>query len=186
MLLSGEPGIGKSRLTRALQQRLASETYTRLIHFCSPYHQNSALHPIIDQLQRAAGLERGRRRRAKLAKLEELLAPSTDDVAEVAPLFAALLSIPTGGRYPPLDLAPEAAEGQDAGGAGRRRSRAWRGGSRCWCCIEDVHWIDPTSLELLELARSSACAPAGAAGDHLPARVQAALDRPRRTSPRSP
>ena len=149
VLLSGEPGIGKSRLTRALQQRLDEETYTRIIHFCSPYHVNSALHPIIDHLQRAARLVRDDDDEQKLAKLEELLAQSTEDVPEVAPLFAALLSIPTGGRYPPLNLAPEeqmtrtldALVAQVEGLAQRRPVLE---------LIEDVHWIDPTSLELLE------------------------------------
>jgi class 3 adenylate cyclase/predicted ATPase len=149
VLLSGEPGIGKSRLTRALQQRLNEETYTRIIHFCSPYHVNSALHPIIDHLQRAARLVRDDDDEQKLAKLEELLAQSTEDVPEVAPLFATLLSIPTAGRYPPLNLAPEeqmtrtldALVAQVEGLAQRRPVLE---------LMEDVHWIDPTSLELLE------------------------------------
>lgn len=149
VLLSGEPGIGKSRLTRALQQRLDEETYTRIIHFCSPYHMNSALHPIIDHLQRAARFDRNDSDEQKLAKLEELLALSTEDVAGVAPLFAALLSIPTGGCYPPLHLAPEeqmtrtldALVAQVEGLAQRKPVLE---------LIEDVHWIDPTSLELVE------------------------------------
>ena len=149
VLLSGEPGIGKSRLTRALQQRLDEETYTRIIHFCSPYHVNSALHPIIDHLQRAARLVRHDDDEQKLAKLEELLAQSTENVPEVAPLFAALLSIPAAGRYPPLNLAPEeqmtrtldALVAQVEGLAQRRPVLE---------LIEDVHWIDPTSLEFLE------------------------------------
>jgi predicted ATPase/class 3 adenylate cyclase len=147
VLLSGEPGIGKSRLTRALEV-LDDESYTRIIHFCSPYHMNSALRPIIDHLQRAAKLDRDDDDEQKLAKLEELLALSTENVPEVAPLFAALLSIPTGGRYPPLDLAPEqqmtrtldALVDQVEGLAQRRPVLE---------LFEDVHWIDPTSLELL-------------------------------------
>jgi class 3 adenylate cyclase len=141
VLLSGEPGIGKSRLTRALE-RSDDETYTRIIHFCSPYHMNSALRPIIDHLQRAARLDRDDDDEQKLAKLEELLALSTENVPEVAPLFAALLSIPTGGRYPPLDLAPEqqmtrtldALVAQVEGLAQRRPVLE---------LFEDVHWIDP-------------------------------------------
>ena len=149
VLLSGEPGIGKSRLTRALQQRLDEETYTRIIHYCSPYHTNSALRPIIDHLQRAARIDREDDDEQKLAKLEELLALSTEHPSGVTPLFAALLSIPTRERYPPLDLAPEeqmtrtldALVAQVVGLAQRLPVLE---------LFEDVHWIDPTSLELLE------------------------------------
>ncbi|WP_026619679.1 class 3 adenylate cyclase/predicted ATPase [Ensifer sp. WSM1721] len=149
ILLSGEPGIGKSRLTRALQQRLDEIAYTRIMHFCSPYHINSALRPIIDHLQRAAGFSRDDDDEQKLAKLEQLLAQSTADVKEVAPFFAALLSIPTGGRYLPLNLAPEEqmsktldALADQVEGLARRRP--------VLALFEDVHWIDPTTLELLE------------------------------------
>src|SRR5262249_26832167 len=106
-LLSGEPGIGKSRLLRALQQKLAEDSYTRVLHFCSPYHQSSALYPAIEYLQRAAQFERGGGDERKLEKLERFLDQSTDDLQEAVPLLAALLSISTGARYPPLDLAPE-------------------------------------------------------------------------------
>lgn len=149
VLLSGEPGIGKSRLTRALQQRSDESTYTRIIHFCSPYHVHSALHPIIDHLQRAARFDRDDNDERKLAKLEELLALSTQNVTEVMPIFAALLSIPSGGRYPQLQLAPEElmsktldALADQVEGLARRRPVLE--------LFEDVHWIDPTSFELLE------------------------------------
>ncbi|RWO75240.1 MAG: adenylate cyclase [Mesorhizobium sp.] len=149
VLLSGEPGIGKSRLTRALQQRLDESIYMRLIHFCSPYHVNTALHPIVDHLQRAARFDRDDNDDQKLAKLEGLLSLSTQSVPAVAPFFAAILSIPTGGRYTPLKLAPEEqmsktldALADQVEGLARRRP--------VLALFEDVHWIDPTSLELLE------------------------------------
>ena len=149
VLLSGEPGIGKSRLTRALQQRLVEGTYTRIVHLCSPYHTNSALHPIIDRLQRAAKFDRDDTDEQKLAKLEELLAMSAENVAEVAPHFAALLSIPTEGRYPSLNLAPEVQMSKtlDALVAQVEGLARWR---PVLALFEDVHWIDPTSLDLLE------------------------------------
>jgi class 3 adenylate cyclase/predicted ATPase len=149
-LLSGEPGIGKSRLTRTLQQELAEETYTRLLHFCSPYHKGSTLYPIVDHLQRAAGFERDDSDERRLDKLEALLAQSTEDLRGTVPLLAALLSIPAGERYPPLDLAPEQQKARtldalvaQVEGLARRRP--------VLALYEDVHWIDPTSLELLGL-----------------------------------
>ena len=150
VLLSGEPGIGKSRLTRALQQQLRDGTYTRLLHFCSPYYQNSALYPIIDHLQRAAQLARDDKEEQKLDKLEQLLAKSTTNLQSEMPLFASLLSIPTGERYPPLDLTPE-----------EQKARIFEAlvahvevlaqQEPVLQVFEDAHWIDPTSLELLEL-----------------------------------
>src|SRR5262249_24244081 len=104
VLLSGEPGIGKSRLAHALLESLAGEPHTRLRYYCSPYHVNSALHPIIEQLERASGYEPDDPTEQKLDKLEALLGQATNDVAAVAPLFAALLSVPFGTRYPPLAM----------------------------------------------------------------------------------
>jgi class 3 adenylate cyclase len=108
VLLSGEPGIGKSRISRALQERLAGEAHTRLLYFCSPHYAASALHPFIVQLERAAGFEREDDADRKLDKLEALLAPSSQDVARDAALLAELLSIPSGSRYPPRpELSPQ-------------------------------------------------------------------------------
>jgi hypothetical protein len=100
-------GIGKSRLTEALHARIRTEPHTRLRFFCSPYHQDSALHPAIAQLERAAGFHRDDTVEERLSKLEALLAQATNDVTGVAPLFADLLSIPTGERYPALNLTPQ-------------------------------------------------------------------------------
>src|SRR5262249_42294741 len=103
ILLSGEAGIGKSRLTAALMGRMAGEHHTRLRYFCSPQHTDSALHPIIEQMKRAAGLARDDEPSTGLDKLDALLAGSPlEDVA----LFAEMISLPNDGRYPALDLVP--------------------------------------------------------------------------------
>jgi len=146
-LLSGEAGIGKSRLTAALLERLASKPHTRLRYFCSPQHADSAFYPIISQMERAAGLAHDDTVQAKLDKLDALLARTSTSKQEAA-LFAEMLSLPNDGRYPALDLAPqqrrqrtlEALTAQLAGLAGQQP---------VLMIFEDVHWIDPTSLEAL-------------------------------------
>jgi predicted ATPase len=90
VLLSGPPGIGKSRLVRALRERLTDGKYIFVSHFCSPFHQTSPLHPIIDILERAVGFVRDDTPPEKLDKLEALLTQASQDVAGVAPLLAAL------------------------------------------------------------------------------------------------
>jgi class 3 adenylate cyclase/predicted ATPase len=150
VLLSGEPGIGKSRLLRALRERLGDEPYTPLSLYCSSYHSNSALYPVIIQLGRAARLDRDDPSEAQLAKLEALLEPSSERLREVLPLIAALLGVPTGDRYPALALTPEvqkrrtlhALVDQLAALAARQPVLA---------LYEDVHWFDPSTLELLGL-----------------------------------
>ena len=147
VLLSGEAGIGKSRLTAALLERLAGEPHTRLRYFCSPQRTDSAFHPIIGQMERAAGLAYDDKPQAKLDKLDAVLA-QTSTSPEDAALFAEMLSLPNDGRYPALDLAPEqrrqrtleALMSQLAGLARRQP---------VLMIFEDVHWIDPTSLEVL-------------------------------------
>jgi class 3 adenylate cyclase/predicted ATPase len=150
VLLSGEPGIGKSRVIRTFRERLGEEPYTPLSHYCSPYHTNSALHPVIGLLERAARLDRDEPAEAQLAKLEAVLARSSDRLDQVVPLIAALLGVPTGERYPALTLAPEvqkrrtlqALVEQLAGLAAQQPVLA---------LYEDVNWIDPSMLELLGL-----------------------------------
>ena len=149
VLLSGEPGIGKSRIARVLDERLAGDTHVLLCHQCSPYYVDTALHPTIEQLERAAGFQRDDPPDAKLDKLEHLLAQGTDRVGEVVPLIAALLSIATEGRYPPLNAAPQRqmertidALVEQVTGLARARP--------VLCLFEDLHWADPTTLELLD------------------------------------
>ncbi|HEV3178059.1 MAG TPA: adenylate/guanylate cyclase domain-containing protein, partial [Stellaceae bacterium] len=107
VLISGEPGIGKSRITETVVESLSSEPHTRLRYFCSPHHQDSALHPSIAQLERAANLRRNDTAAERLQKLEALLAEGTNDLTAAVPLFADLLGIPIGDRYTPLDLTPQ-------------------------------------------------------------------------------
>ena len=150
VLLVGEPGIGKSRLVRALRGRLESEPHTALSHYCSPHHQTSPLYPVTSLLERAAGFAADDPTAVRLDKLEALLALSTDNGRAVAQLLAALLSLATDDRYPPLDMSPhrqkertlEVLADQLLGLAAHRPVLA---------LYEDVHWADPTSLELLDL-----------------------------------
>src|SRR5262249_24559207 len=107
VLLSGEAGIGKSRLVSVLHDRLAGEAHTRLRYSCSPHHQDSALHPFIVQLEHAAGFARGDTVETRLDKLHALVAPASPPVEDLA-LLAELLSLPVGLRYPQLTLSPQA------------------------------------------------------------------------------
>ena len=150
VLLSGEPGVGKSRIAQTIVERLAGEPHTRLRYFCSPHHQDSPLYPSIAQLKRAAGFRRDDTDEQCLAKLEAVLTQATDDLGESVPLLADLLAIPTGGRYAPLNLTPQkrkektirAQLGQVEGLAARQP---------VLMLFEDVHWSDPTTRESLEL-----------------------------------
>ena len=116
VLLSGEAGIGKSRLTAALLERLSGEAHTRLRYFCSPQHTDSAFYPIIGQMERAAGLAHDDKPQAKLDKLDAVLAQTLTSPADGA-LFAEMLSLPNDGRYPALELGPRAAQAKNAGSA---------------------------------------------------------------------
>src|SRR5437588_2255355 len=150
VLISGEPGIGKSRLAETAVERLSDDPHIRLRRFCSPHHQDSALFPTISQLERAAGFRRDDTDQQRLDKLEALLAEANVDLSEAVPLIADLLSVPIGNRYPPLSLTPQkrkektlrALLAQLKGLAARRP---------VLMVFEDVHWIDPTSLDLLDL-----------------------------------
>ena len=147
VLLSGEAGIGKSRLTAALLECLAGEAHTRLRYFCSPQHTDSALYPIISHMERAAGLEYYDASQTRLDKLDAALAQASTSV-EDATLFAEMLSLPNDGRYPALELTSQ-----------QRRQRtlealilqleALTRKNPVLMIFEDVHWIDPTSLEAL-------------------------------------
>jgi class 3 adenylate cyclase len=150
VLLSGEPGIGKSRLAQTLIDRLAGEPHTRLRAFCSPHHLDHALYPNIIQLERAAGFRREDTAAQRLDKLETVLAQATNDLGEAVPLLAALLSLPTGGRYPPLDLTPQKQKERTLR-ALVAQVEALAARQPVLMLFEDAQWSDPTSLELYDL-----------------------------------
>ena len=147
MLISGEPGIGKSRLTAALSEHIGSEPHVRLRYFCSPHHQDSALYPFIAQLERAAGFSRDDTADARLGKLRTLLAPGTRDDDDIA-LLSELLSLPN--TAADLNLSPQ-----------RKREKLFEAllsqleaearHRPVLMVFEDAHWIDPSSRELLDL-----------------------------------
>ncbi len=147
VLLSGEPGIGKSRLTAALLERLTTEPHTRLRYFCSPLHTDSTLYPLISQMERAAGFAHDDTAQAKLGKLDAVLAQSFTPPQDAA-LFAEMLSLPNDGRYPSLELLPQQRR-QRTLEALTAQMEALSQSNPVLMIFEDVHWIDPTSLEAL-------------------------------------
>ena len=147
VLLSGEAGIGKSRLTAALLERVATEPHTRLRYFCSPQHTDSALSPIISQMERAAEFAHGDTAQTKLDKLDALLAQSFTARQDAA-LLAEMLSLPNDGRYPTLDLIAQQRRQKTLEALTGQLETLSRSKS-VPMIFEDVHWIDPTSLEVL-------------------------------------
>ena len=150
VLLSGEPGIGKSRLVRELRARLEDELQVRLLYQCSPHHTTSPLHPLIEQLERAAAFEHDDLLEARLDKLEALLARGTDQLDEAVPLIAALLGLSTEGRYPALDLLPQRQK-QRTLEVLLNQLESLTAEQPVLLIYEDAHWIDPTTQELLSL-----------------------------------
>jgi predicted ATPase/class 3 adenylate cyclase len=150
VLISGEPGIGKSRIAQTLLERLSDKPHTRLRYFCSPHHRDSALYPGIMQLERAAGFRHEDTDEQRLNKLEAVLSQATDDLSEAVPLMAELLSIPTGDRYPPLNLTPQKRKEKTLHA---RLAQVEGLASRQPVLIvyEDLHWGDPSTLESLDL-----------------------------------
>jgi class 3 adenylate cyclase/predicted ATPase len=150
VVLSGEAGIGKSRLVQALQDQVVREPHTRIECRCSPYHQHSALAPVIAHLERVLAWARDAAPQEKLSKLEDALARHPWPLQEVLPLLAALLSLPLPAQYQPLTLTPE------------RQKQKTLEALLAWLLaeteqqpvlfiVEDLHWVDPSTLEWLNL-----------------------------------
>ena len=152
VLLSGEAGIGKSRLVEVLKAHVATEPQAWLTPCqCSPYHQNSVLYPMIDLLERVAlQFERDETPQQKLSKLEGFLVQYGLPLAEAVPLFASLLSLPLGSSYAPLNVSPEQQKQKTLQAILtillRRAAQ-----QPLLFVMEDLHWVDPSTLELLSL-----------------------------------
>jgi class 3 adenylate cyclase len=150
VLLSGEPGIGKSRLVQTLKEQVANEGHLRLEAHCSPYHQNSTFYPVIDFLQRRLEFRPDESSQHRLRKLERALEQYGFALQEILPLLASLLSLPLPEQYPPLNLTPQRQKQktQEALLAWLLKEAEHQPVLSVW---EDVHWIDPSTLELLGL-----------------------------------
>ncbi len=150
MLLSGEPGIGKSRLVQELKEQVSTEGAACVEFYCSPYHQNSALYPIIEHLQRLLHFTREENPPTKLAKLQQTLSRYRFPQADTAPLLASLLSLPHPEGYQPLTMSPQKQKEktQAALVAWLVEEAEQRPVSTIW---EDLHWADPSTLEVLTL-----------------------------------
>ena len=149
VVLSGEAGIGKSRIVLALRERLRNEPRFRIGYYCSPHHVNSALWPVVAQLQRAAGYLREDAPSLKLEKLEQLLGKAGEFGEDAAPLLAELMGLPLDGRYAAPGGTPQEKKARLFGillaqmeGLSRQRPML--------VVLEDAHWLDPTSAELFE------------------------------------
>jgi class 3 adenylate cyclase len=146
-LISGEAGIGKSRVLTALSERIGDEPHVRVRYQCSLHHVNDAFYPITNQIWHAAGFVSGEPAAARLDKLETMIARSGLEGKDIVPLVAGLLSIPVEGRYPPLEMAPAEQKERTivaliALFAGLTKD------APVLALLEDAHWIDPTSLDV--------------------------------------
>ncbi|QQN62324.1 AAA family ATPase [Bradyrhizobium diazoefficiens] len=150
VLLSGEAGIGKSRLTLALLEELAGEPHTCLRHFCSPQHTDSVLHPFIAQIERTAGINSRDTIAERLHKLDKAFATNTK-ATKAVPLIAAMLSIPITGRYPPFKMTPKQQRRQTFAAILDYLESLSEKIPLLWI-FEDAQWADASSMELIDLA----------------------------------
>lgn len=148
ILVTGEPGIGKSRLARTLAEQISSAEHTVLRYFCSPHHTGTALFPVIEQLRRAAHLSIDEPVARQLEKLESLLGLAVAEPCGLVPLFASLLSLPAEGGYRPPDLGPAALKARTLEAlTGQLIGLANKG--PVLVLFEDLHWLDPTTAEVV-------------------------------------
>ena len=147
VLMSGEAGIGKSRILAALRERIGDEPHVRVRYQCSPHHVNDAFYPITSQIWHAAGFVSGEPPAARLDKLEAMIARSGLEAKDIAPFLAALLSIPVEGRYPPLEMAPSEQKERTIA-ALIALFEGLTKDAPVLALLEDAHWIDPTSLDV--------------------------------------
>src|SRR5262245_9049979 len=150
VLLSGEPGIGKSRIIQELCDRIEGEPPTQISLQCLPYYTSTAFHPLVQHFKAITDFDREGTPEAVLDRLETALAPTTAQMEFTAPLFAALLSLPTGNRYQSPQLSPQRQKDATIVGLadhflGLARARP------TLIVVEDAHWIDPSSGEVLDL-----------------------------------
>lgn len=150
VLLSGEAGIGKSRIIQGLRERLSSDSYFSLRYQCSPYHTNSALFPIIAQLERAAEFNRKDDAATRLDKLQRLLERSSEDLETEIPLIANLLSIPIEKNEAFAKLSPQDKKDRTLETLSKQPGQLSVSRPVLFL-FEDIHWVDPTTLELLDL-----------------------------------
>src|SRR5262249_53873064 len=147
---SGEPGIGKSRLVQTLKEQVMAEGATRIEFYCSSYHQNSALYPIIDHLQRFLQFAREDAPATKLEKLQHTLSRYRFPQNDTLPLLASLLSLPHPEGTPPITLSPQKQKEKT-----QAALVAWlveeAEKAALFCVWEDLHWADPSTLEVLTL-----------------------------------
>src|ERR1700682_3659238 len=148
VVLTGEPGIGKSHIALALEERPQAEPHITVRHFCSAHHTNSALYPFIRQLERAARFERSDSPAEEFAKLEALLLRTAADADNVVPPLANLLSLPPNDRYRVPELSPQKRK-ETTLAALLAQLNGLAAKQPVFIIFEDVHWADPTSLELL-------------------------------------
>lgn len=150
VLLEGEPGIGKSRIAHTLLDALRGEDHERLRLFCSPHHQDSPLYPAIGHLARIAGFRRTDSNEQRLARLETAFARASRDFPEMLPLLAELLAVPLGDRHPPVTLTPQERKAKTLR-ALLAHIEALSAARPVLLVVEDVHWSDPTTLELIDM-----------------------------------
>jgi predicted ATPase/class 3 adenylate cyclase len=150
VLLSGEPGIGKSRLVQALTEHILTDGATRIEFRCSAYHQNSAFYPILEHLRRLLAFVQDDTPQVKLAKLQQILSHYHFPQADTFPLLAALLSLPHPDGVPPLTLSPQKQKQKT-----QEALVAWiieeAEKATVYCTWEDLHWADPSTLEVLTI-----------------------------------